>query len=43
MNMRGAPSLRILVEDAEAIATMISELADAMISYEEDSNGVNQI
>ena len=34
MNMRGAPRLRILVEDAEAIAAMISELADALIEHE---------
>ena len=34
MNMSGAPRLRILVEDAEAIAAMISELADALIEHE---------
>lgn len=43
MDMRGAPGLRILVEDANAIADMISELADAMIDYEEDSDGNQQI
>ena len=43
MDMSGAPSLRVLIEDAYAIADMISELADAMISYKEDDDGVNQI
>lgn len=43
MDMRGAPGLRILVEDANAIADMIRELADAMIDYEEDSDGDQQI
>lgn len=34
MNMRGAPSLRVLVDDADEIADMIQELADALIDYE---------
>ena len=43
MDMRGAPGLRGLIEDAYAIADMISELADAIIDYEEDSDGDQQI
>lgn len=43
MDMRGAPRLSVLVDDAREIADMIQELADALINYDasdEDSKGV---
>lgn len=34
MDMRGAPRLSVLVDDAREIVDMIQELADALIDYE---------
>ena len=42
MNMRGAPSLHVLIDDADDIAEMIQKLADALIDFEEEDNGTEQ-